>query len=165
MLDTNENFTELFNHHYPKVLRICKGYFNGNQALAVDATQEVFIKVWEKLPGFRHEANIGTWIYRIAVNTCLMQLRKTTAKKEMPVETLPDIQQVDDQPDQEEKLQKLYACIRQLDETGKLIILLVLEAVAYPDIAQIVGISEDTLRVKIHRIKKNLTQCVLYENI
>ena len=94
-----------------------------------------------------------------------MQLRKTTTKKEMPVETLPDIQQVDDKQEQEEKLQKLYTCIRQLDETGKLIILLVLEAVAYPDIAQIVGISEDTLRVKIHRIKKNLTQCVLYGNI
>lgn len=165
MVDTKESFTKLFNHHYPKVLRICKGYFNGNQAMAVDATQEVFIKVWEKLPGFRHEAGIGTWIYRIAVNTCLMQLRKTGIKKMVPVDTMPDIRLEDDNHEQEEKLRKLYTCIQQLDETGKLIILLVLEAVAYPDIAQIVGISEENLRVKIHRIKKNLTQCVLYGNI
>lgn len=164
-MGTKENFTELFNHHYPKVLRICKGYFNGNQAMAVDATQEVFIKVWEKLPGFRQESGISTWIYRIAVNTCLMQIRKTVAKKELPITMVADIQQDDHHHEQEEKLQKLYTCIQQLDETGKLIILLVLEAVAYPDIAQIVGISEENLRVKIHRIKKNLTQCVLYGNI
>ncbi len=164
-MSTNEGFTELFNRHYPRVLRICKGYFNGNQTLAVDATQEVFIKVWEKLPGFRHESSISTWIFRITVNTCLMQLRKAAGSKETSMEFVPDLQQEDDQQEQTEKLRKLYACIQQLDETGKLIILLVLESVAYADIAQIVGISEETLRVKIHRIKKNLTQCVLYGNI
>ncbi|NSL86181.1 sigma-70 family RNA polymerase sigma factor [Chitinophaga sp. Mgbs1] len=164
-MDTNENFTALFNHHYPKVLRICKGYFNGNEALAVDTTQEVFIKVWEKLPGFRQEASISTWIFRITVNTCLMQLRKTTTIKEVPLASIPDMQQEEDHQEQKEKLRKLYTCIQRLDETGKLIILLVLESVAYPDIAQIVGISEETLRVKIHRIKKNLTQCVLYGKI
>ncbi len=165
MLNTTRNFTELFNQHYPKVLRICKGYFNGSQTLAVDATQEVFIKVWEKLPGFRNEASISTWIFRITVNTCLMQLRKTATLKEISMESMPDVKQEDDQHEQQEKLRKLYACIRQLDETGKLTILLVLEGIAYHDIAQIVGISEETLRVKIHRIKKSLTQCVLYENI
>jgi RNA polymerase sigma factor (sigma-70 family) len=164
-VDTRDNFTGLFNHHYPKVLRICKGYFNGNQALALDATQEVFIKVWEKLPGFRQEAHISTWIFRIAVNTCLMYLRKTVSKKERHTDSLPEIKQEEESGDQEEKLQKMYACIQKLDESGKLIILLVLEAVPYPDIAAIVGISEDNLRVKIHRIKKTLTQCVLYGNI
>lgn len=164
-MDTNEEFTQLFNLHYPKVLRLCKGYFNGNEALALDAAQEVFIKVWEKQTSFRNEANISTWIFRIAVNTCLMHLRKTATKKEMQVAEMPDIKQEEDNRDQDEKLRKMYACIQKLDEAGKMIILLVLEAVAYPEIANIIGITEDTLRVKIHRIKKNLTQCVLYENI
>lgn len=164
-MNTNEDFNLLFNQHYPRVLRLCKGYFNGNEAYALDATQEVFIKIWEKLPGFRNEANISTWIFRITVNTCLMHLRKAAAKKEIQTEQLPDVQQEPYNQEQEDKLRKMYACIQKLDETGKLIILLFLESVAYADIASIVGISEDTLRVKIHRIKKLLTQCVLYENI
>lgn len=164
-MHTNDDFTELFNRHYPQVLRLCKGYFNGNETLALDAAQEVFIKVWEKLPGFRNEAAISTWIFRIAVNTSLMYLRKAAAKKEIQVTQLPDIKQEQSNGEQDEQLKKMYACIQKLDESGKLIILLVLESVAYPDIANIVGLSEDTLRVKIHRIKKNLTQCVLYGNI
>jgi len=62
--------------------------------------------------------------------------------------------------EKEEQLQKMYACIQKLDETGKMIILMVLENLTYSEIADVMGTSEDTLRVKIHRIKKSLTQCV-----
>jgi len=60
----------------------------------------------------------------------------------------------------DQQLAKMYACIQQVDETGKLIILMVLEGIDYNVIAEVVGISEETLRVKIHRIKKNLSNCV-----
>ena len=63
-------------------------------------------------------------------------------------------------PEVEERLRRMYDCIGQLDETGRLIILLVLEGIEYPEIASVVGITEETLRVRIHRIKKLLANCV-----
>ncbi|WP_416438509.1 RNA polymerase sigma factor [Phnomibacter sp. MR] len=153
-------FEQIYNAHYSSVYRLCKGYFNGDEAMASDATQEVFIKVWQHLPGFRHDANLGTWIYRIAVNTCLLQLRKPVSKKEIRTDRLPDVAAEAYNPAQEERLQKMYACIQQLDAANRIVVLMMLEQVAYEQIAEVVGISADTLRVRIHRIKKQLATCV-----
>lgn len=141
-------------------MRLCKGYFNGNIDVATDTTQEVFIKVWENLDSFRNEANISTWIYRITVNTCLLHLRKKSRKKEINTEHFPNIVSENYSPEIEEKLNRMYSCIHQLDETAKMIILMVLEGLEYAEISQVVGLTEETLRVRIHRIKKSLTQCV-----
>jgi RNA polymerase sigma-70 factor (ECF subfamily) len=159
-LEKQAQFNELFNTHYPKVLRLCKGYFNGDVDLAADASQEVFIKVWENLDSYRNESSIGTWIFRIAVNTCLVYLRKKSTKKEIRAEQFPNLATENYSPEIEEKLSKMYACIQKLDEMGKMIILMVLEGIDYSEIAQVVGLTEETLRVRIHRIKKSLTQCV-----
>ena len=51
------------------------GYVN-DYSLAQDMAQETFIKVWQYLPTFRNEANIDTWIFRIATNNCLRQLER-----------------------------------------------------------------------------------------
>ena len=158
-------FNELFNTHYPKVLRLCKGYFNGDIDLALDASQEIFIKVWRNLDSFRSQSSISTWIFRISVNTCLVYLRKKSSKKEINSEHFPNIESENYSTETEEKLSKMYACIQKLDETGKIVILMVLEGLEYREIADVVGMTEETLRVRIHRIKKSLTQCVQNERL
>jgi len=155
-----KNYTLLFESHYPKVLRLCKGYFNGDEDQAADAAQEVFIKVWEHLERFKNQSSISTWIFRIAVNTCLMHLRKKKNSRLITTDQFPNLANETYATEKEEQLQKMYTCIQKLDETGKMIILMVLEDLPYEEIAQVVGISEETLRVRIHRIKKSLTQCV-----
>lgn len=158
-----ERFTALYHTLYDKIYRLCKGYFNGDSALAHDATQDVFMKVWQHAANFRQEASIATWIYRIAVNTCLLYIRKSGTQKEIKTGTLPDRTDpvYDDTTDVQ--LKKMYACIQQLEAGARLVILLVLEGVTYEEIAQIIGVSQDTLRVKIHRIKKTLTNCVQHD--
>lgn len=155
-----QQFTTIYETYYDPVFRLCKGYFNGQESLAADATQEVFLKVWQHLATFRGEAKLSTWLYRIAVNTCLSYLRKPAVKKEIKTEQLPDVAAETYNPVMEERLKKMYSCIQQLDETGKMIILMVLEGLEYSAIATVVGLSEDTLRVRIHRIKKLLSNCV-----
>ena len=59
----------------------------------------------------------------------------------------------------------MYACIQTLEETNKIIILMVLENLEYGEIANVVGINEETLRVRIHRIKNSLTKCVQNERV
>jgi RNA polymerase sigma factor (sigma-70 family) len=155
-----EQFITIYRQHHAKVFRLCKGYFNGEEETANDMVQEIFIKVWQHLDSFRNESMVSTWIYRISVNCCLLHARKPSVKKEIHLQQLPDLAQEEHNPVTEERLRKMYSCISQLEEAGKLIIMLVLEGVKYPEIAGVLGISEDTLRVRIHRIKKSLANCV-----
>ncbi len=130
------------------------GYVNDHE-LAKDLAQETFITVWEKLPQFKNESGIGTWIFRIAVNKCLRQLetQKRLSKTELKHDLeLPKTETLD------AKVEFLYKCISELPETDRIIISLELENLKQTEIATIVGISESNVRVKIHRIKEKLTE-------
>lgn len=159
-------FKEIYENNYPKVYRLCLGYAAGDEMLAKDLSQEVFIKVWENLSSFRKDASISTWIYRITVNTCLLYFRQ---KKNIPLAPIIDKIELEDDRDQQHKkeanLNSLYSCITKLSKDNKSIILLVLEGVAQKEIAQIMGLNHEAIRIRIHRIKKELTKCVKNENI
>ncbi len=162
MKRTNSHFKELYDTNYPKVMRLCLGYVKGDETLAKDLTQEVFIKVWTHLETFRQESSIYTWVYRITVNTCLASLRKkrkiaTTHKfnyKEIAAEEIVY------EAGEEDQLFTLYRCIDTLSEPNKTIILLELEGIRQKEIAAITGLSHQTIRVRIHRIKEKLTKCM-----
>lgn len=89
-----------------------------------------------------------------------MQLRKQTVKKKVNAAMLSEVITASHSADDDDKLRRMYDCIQKLDEKGKMIILMVLEGISYEEIAVVIGITEDNLRVNIHRIKKKLTNCV-----
>ena len=148
-------FETIYKTYWQKVFRICMGYVNDIDA-AKDLAQETFIKVWKQLPKFRNESSIGTWIYRIASNTCLRQIQKENKmpKSELPLEIKEEILETNIEKD----TQFLYQCISELQEVERIIISLELEDMNQKEIAQIVGLSEGNVRVKIHRIKEKLTK-------
>ena len=148
------DFETLYQTYWPKVFRLCMGYMNDHDA-AQDVAQEVFIKVWENLPKFRNEAAIGTWIFRIASNHCLRQIKNN---QRIPQSELPPNLKQEPPTTTNEKMEFLYRCIAELPEMERLIISLELEDVKQAEIAEIVGISAGNVRVKIHRIKEKLTQ-------
>lgn len=156
MSNLDLQFKDIYKNYSQKVLRLCLGY-TGDSAQADDLLQEVFIKVWENLSKFRGDSQISTWIYRITVNTCLLHLRKE--KKENKVDLESHTYKIsEEKDDKENQIQLLYKCISELNESDRLIITLMLEEVPYPEIAQITSISEGNLRVKIHRIKQQLSE-------
>ena len=158
-------FETIYQNNYQKVIRICMGYVNGNEALAKDLTQEVFIKVWEKLDSFRQESSISTWIYRITVNTCLLEFRKKKyLRSEASLEQISEAPE-EVRPSRENELKKMYQCINRLPKNSKGIILLELEGLPQKEIAEIIGISHEAVRVRIHRIKNSLTKCVQNDSI
>jgi RNA polymerase sigma-70 factor (ECF subfamily) len=148
------NFETIYKTYWQKVFRLCMGYANDTDA-AKDLAQETFIKVWKQLPKFRNESSIGTWIFRIASNTCLRQIQKDNKmpKSELPVEIKDEILDTNIEKD----IQFLYHCISELQEVERIIISLELEDMNQKEIAEIVGLSEGNVRVKIHRIKQKLT--------
>ena len=146
------DFDEIYQGFYPKIFRLCMGYVN-DEAQAKDLTQETFIIVWQKLHSFRHESAIGTWIYRIASNTCLRSIK---ISQRMPAAALP-VQLPDvPEPNREEKIKLLYQEIATLAESERIIIALVLEGLPQAEIAAITGLTESNTRVKVHRIKEKL---------
>jgi len=156
-MDTKETrFKELFDKNSKIIYHLCYGY-TGDSDSANDLMQETFIKVWQNLDGFRNQSQISTWIYRIAINTCLSYLRVEKRKVTDEISDFIIENTVEPQSEKEEQIALLYKCIAQLEENERIIITLVLDEVPYPEIAEISGISEGNLRVKIHRIKHKLT--------
>lgn len=160
MSSLKDNFETIYNSNYPKVYRLCLGYTNGNESLSKDLAQEVFIKVWQNLDTFRNASSLSTWIYRITVNTCLLELRKKTHLSiTKHLSHIHDIEESNAKAN-EKKLNELYRCINTLKTEDKTIILLELETLPQKEIADIMGLSHEVIRVRIHRIKKELTKCV-----
>lgn len=147
-------FEDIYKTYWQKIYRLCMGYVN-DADLAQDMVQETFIIVWEQLPKFRNEANIGTWIFRIASNYCLRDIEK---QSRFPRAELPTNLTEERKFDSEPQIRFLYKCITELPETDRIIISLELENIQQTEIASIVGLSETNIRVRIHRIKEKLHQ-------
>lgn len=146
-------FDSLYKEFAPKVYRLCLGYLN-DEDLAKDLTQESFITIWEKMDSFKGEAAIGTWIYRIVSNKCLRHIETQRRHKRGDLKLVEEpIYEIDDQ-----NLKFLRNCISQLKEIDRIIIGLFLEEVSQEVIAEIVGMSHSNIRVRIHRIKKELSE-------
>ncbi len=158
-------FEKIYQESYTKVIRLCLGYVHGNKALAEDLAQEVFLKVWQHLPSFRKESKISTWIYRIAVNTCLLELRKQKFNKSTEEVEKTHVESDEELPDKSFQMKQMYHCIHKLNKENQSIILLVLEGIPQQEIAEITGLSHEAIRVRVHRIKTSLTKCVKNENI
>jgi RNA polymerase sigma factor (sigma-70 family) len=155
--DKEAAFKKIFEANSKKIYHLCYGY-TGDEDSANDLMQETFLKVWQNLDKFRNQAMISTWIYRIAVNTCLTYLR--SEKRQAKDELTPELEETTGEviSEKNEQVALLYKCISKLEESERIIITMVLDEVPYPEIAEISGISEGNLRVKVFRIKQRLTE-------
>lgn len=145
-------FTEVYNQYRDKIYRVCLGFVNDSEN-AKDLTQETFIAVLQNLNSFRQEANIGTWIYRIATNKCLQSIahEKNVKSMELPIEVAHPTNEREDR-----KLNFLRKSVTQLPEIDRIIITLFMEDIPQDKIAEITGLSHANVRVKVHRIKERL---------
>lgn len=158
------DFEQIYEENHPKITRLCLGYSSGDSDLANDLVQEVFIKVWHNLKSFRKESTINTWIYRIAINTCLMNLRENKSKPLYSSLAANDEQSEEEITLLKEKqYQEMYRCINLLGATNKAIILMELEGLPQREIADVMGLKHEAIRTRIHRIKTQLSKCVNHE--
>ncbi|MDQ0476991.1 MULTISPECIES: RNA polymerase sigma factor [Chryseobacterium] len=150
------DFDQLYKEFSARIYKLCLSY-SGEKLFADDLHQETWISVWNSLPKFRNESKISTWIYRIAINTCLVGIKKQKNKAENSELILSKLVH-EETYDNSKEINRLYECISKLKESERIIITLVLEEKPYEEIAEITGITENNLRVKIHRIKKELQE-------
>jgi RNA polymerase sigma-70 factor (ECF subfamily) len=160
--EQKQHFDKLHARYRPMVLQLCTGFVRGDTAQAADLCQEVFINAWRALAGFKGTSSHKTWLYRIAVNTCLQYLRKMKRRQEVPLQGLEN-QITESSGGRQEESRLLYRAIGQLDEVERLMIMMVLEQFTYEEIADILGLTQGNLRVKIHRTKNQLKKLIEHE--
>jgi RNA polymerase sigma factor (sigma-70 family) len=139
-------------------------------AEAEDTTQEVFIKVYESIDGFRQEAGLGTWIYQIATRKAIDKLRRRKTRQRlraflpwwMPSEAKAD-KAVFDHPgvqlDNKEKAALLFKAINGLPEKQQLAFTLIkVQGMSYEEAAQVMQQGIKAIESLVGRAKQNLQQ-------
>ena len=160
----NTSFEAIYKQHHPMVLQMCLGFVKGDQAIANDLSQDIFISIWSNLDTFRGASTYKTWIYRITVNTCLQYVKKDSKEKRVPkLELENQTAIIDTEHTPNHEVSDLYKAIGQLKKIDRLIIMMVLDKQDYDSISEVIGINAINVRVKIHRIKKRL-QTIIKNN-
>jgi RNA polymerase sigma-70 factor, ECF subfamily len=155
---TKEEFVSLISEYQGIIHKVCHMYQEDEEDRR-DLFQLITFQLWKAYPKFRGDAKFTTWMYRIALNTAITNYRKDRRK---PVNVMYDEQTLqipyEERNDLErnEQIVMLRKAIDLLSDVEKAIITLYLEERGYPEIAEIVGITQNNVRVKMNRIKKKL---------
>ncbi|MGM0453826.1 MAG: sigma-70 family RNA polymerase sigma factor [Thermodesulfobacteriota bacterium] len=165
-------FDRLVYRHQDRVYNLCY-WFLGEAAEAEDAAQDVFVRAYRSLPGFRFQSQFATWIYRIAVNTCKNRLksvayrikkwtRDIAADDGVAVASLADAD-THHMPSPEAALQKAQttdAIRRAMDRLAAdrktVVVLRDIEGLSYEEISAITGWKPGTVKSKLFRARQDL---------
>lgn len=136
----------------------------GNAEDAKDVSQEVYVRAWRGLRNFRGDANLGTWLHRITVNTALTSVRRR-ARRPIPMaaETMPELTERDPQ---ENEIRILESALRGLPDLDRAVIVLKdVEGWTCEEIAQKMGSTEGAVKVRLFRARQRLSQRLAAEGI
>jgi RNA polymerase sigma factor (sigma-70 family) len=134
------------------IIKICRIYRSAN-ADREDLSQEIIYNAWRSYPNFKGKSKFSTWLYRVAINTALHQNRKKKAYRESEKTGMLNHEMGEEK---NEQIDLLYRAIGQLKEMEKSILLLYLEEISYKEMAEITGLTETNIGVKLTRIKIRL---------
>jgi RNA polymerase sigma-70 factor (ECF subfamily) len=124
--------------------------------------QEIVLQLWKSFPGFRKESANSTWIYRVALNTCISNFRSESKKPEKQSLTLLEfeIPDMSGETDEKENRGTLNLAIEKLSQIEKAIIMLYLDEKSYDEISDIIGISNSNVGARLNRIKRKLSKLI-----
>lgn len=148
-----QEFTSIVKEHKSTIYTVC--YMFSKDADEVnDLFQDILLNMWKGFDGFQGRSNIKTWIYKVALNTCITIDRKK--KKRNTVELSLDINLYEDNDSDTKQIKLLYDRINKLGPFDRAIILLWLDNMPYDEIGAVVGISPKNVSVRLVRIKEQL---------
>ncbi|MGB5820974.1 MAG: sigma-70 family RNA polymerase sigma factor [Saonia sp.] len=133
-----------------------------NEEHRKDLFQEILIQLWKSYSSFRGDSKFSTWMYRVAINVAIQDLRKTRKKQQLFFLTnqFKDTSEEKKSEVQDEKLKLKYKAIAGLNKVEKAIVMLHLDEKSNEEIAEIVGITQNYVRVKMNRIKTKLSKII-----
>ena len=156
MNSKEQKFEKLVKDYKNTIYTVCYMFSKDTDEIN-DLFQNILINLWSGFEDFRGEAKLETWIWKVALNTCISDERKKKRKGEKVSLDLA-IDLFADNDKDTKQIQQLYARINQLELMERAIVLLWLDNLSYDEIAAIIGISVKNVSVKLLRIKKKLIQ-------
>ena len=159
--DCEQRFMRMISDHSGIINRICYSYARDSFELD-DLRQDVLVNLWRGLDSFRGESSEITWIYRVALNTCVSAARKSASRKETyPLSCI--IEPTEERNSESDHIILLYEMIASLPLEERAVILMWLDEMPYEEIAEVMGYPRNTVAVKLHRIKEKL-KCKINQN-
>lgn len=180
MCGADLKFEQIYEDYHDKIFRYLSGMVGDRDA--EDLTQEVFVKISLALDLFRGESSLNTWVYRIASNAAIDLLRRSASRTDRCLlvggrdEWAGEDASPNATPEGEHRVikQEMNDCIRAVinslpDDYRAVIILSELEDLPDSEIAEILGVSLQTAKIRLHRARARLKQelqkeCVFYQD-
>jgi RNA polymerase sigma factor (sigma-70 family) len=155
-------YANLVNRHKDLVFTIAMN-ITRNREDAEEVAQDVFLKAFQKLAGFRKESSFPTWLYRIAYNEAISKIRKSKIKtldlEEEIVEIIPDDEVEEDIAGLDENEQKkvIAKILDKLPEIDRVLVtLFYLNNQPITEICEVTGQGESNVKVRLHRVRKKI---------
>jgi RNA polymerase sigma-70 factor (ECF subfamily) len=161
--DQKSLFTTWLGEHGSSVMKVARAYTLTSDECQ-DLAQEILLQAWRSLPNFEGKASPATWFYRVALQTAMNWQRKDKPRRsrQQPLlEMQTIVAEAGDGPaqaQQRETVELLYHAIRKLPKADAALVLLYLDELSYREMAEVLGISESNVGVKLNRAKKLLSE-------
>ena len=147
--------------HGAAVMKVARAYTLTSDECQ-DLAQEILLQAWRSLPNFGGKASAATWFYRVALHTAMNWQRKDRPRRSRQQPLLEvhapasEAASSAEQAQQRETVEQLYRAIHHLPKTDAALVLLYLDELSYREMAEVLGISESNVGVKLNRAKKAL---------
>jgi len=159
--DQKSLFMNWLGEHGSSVMKVARAYTLTSEECQ-DLAQEILLRAWRSLPNFEGKASAATWFYRVALQTAMNWQRKDKPRRTrqqplLEVQVLAtDGGNSAEQVQQRETVELLYQAIHKLPKTDAALVLLYLDELSYREMAEVLGISEINVGVKLNRAKQAL---------
>jgi RNA polymerase sigma-70 factor (ECF subfamily) len=146
----------LVRRHRDRIYRLALRML-GDRHDAEDIAQDVVIQVWTALAGFTGASSFTTWLYRIVVNRCLNQIRRSRSTRPMLDSDPPPVAGAEDMVIARQRARAVMEAVAALPPDQRAVVVLhQLEGLSYREVAAVVNISEDAVRGRLHRARVSL---------
>lgn len=146
-------FIQILNTNRGTIRSLCKIYFGSNEDQK-DAFQDIILQLWKSFDTFRGESEVGTWIYRVSLNTIFSKIKKE--KKSVSAEPIDLHHLYISAAKADDNIELLFIIIQSLKDIDKAIVVLHLEGYQNKEIADILGMSPTNVGTRFNRIKSQL---------
>ena len=148
-------FEELYSIHLPRVHSLVRRMTGGRDA--DELTQDVFVRVWQKLGSFRGDSAFGTWLHRLAVNVVIERFRTDTARRQRLIDGDAIFETLSTPPHRRDLSMDLDTALVKLpDGAREIFVLHDVEGYKHTEIAALLGISSGTSKAQLHRARMML---------
>ncbi|MEL1240615.1 RNA polymerase sigma factor [Flavobacterium flavipallidum] len=153
-------FLNRIEQHKGILFKVSKMYMD-NKDDQEDLFQEIVYQLWKAFESFKGESQFSTWMYRVAINTAIVFLKKEKRKVDKYELSSTNIHEEECDVDGKEKqIECFYKAVQKLEKIDKAIIFYQLEGFSHREIGESLGISEGNARVKLNRAKEKLKEII-----